>query len=319
MKKFLFIVAVFAALTVYQLRKWSVAEGPLTSAANAVVVKGANLTSVAQTLSEAKIIDKPWLFKIFARFEGLDKKLRAGEYRFEAGSSIKQVMDKIAKGEVFYRRMTLAEGLTTGQMLYQIATNSALSGEVSFAVSEGDLLPETYTFELGMPQDNIVLEAKKAMDKVLEDAWNSRDDNLPYKDKKQLLTMASIIEKETGVAHERPLVASVFVNRLRKGMKLQTDPTVIYALTEGQMEFGRSLKKKDLSIDSPYNTYKYYGLPPAPICNPGREAIMAAAHPAQSDYLYFVATGDGGHKFSQSLNEHNRNVKEWLKKILSRN
>lgn len=319
MKKFLFIVAVLAALAAYQLRKWAVAEGPLPSAANVVIAKGATLTSVAKTLGEADVIDKPWLFKIFARFEGLDKKLRAGEYRFEAGSSIKQVMDKIAKGEVFYRRMTLAEGLTTGQILYQIATNPALSGEVSFDVREGALLPETYTFELGTHQDNIVLEAKKAMDKVLDDAWNGRDADLPYKDKKQMLTMASIIEKETGVAGERPLVASVFVNRLRKGMKLQTDPTVIYALTEGQMEFGRSLKKKDLSIDSPYNTYKYYGLPPAPICNPGRDAIMAAAHPAQSDYLYFVATGDGGHKFSKSLNEHNRNVKAWLKKILSRN
>lgn len=319
MKKLLFIVAVLAALSVYQLRKWAVAEGALPSSANAVIAKGATLTAVAQTLKDAQIIDKPWLFKILARFEGLDKKLRAGEYRFDAGSSIKQVMDKIAKGEVFYRRITLAEGLTTGQMLYQIATNPALGGEVSFDVSEGALLPETYTFELGTPQDNIVLEAQKAMDKVLDEAWSGRDTGLPYKDKNQLLTMASIVEKETGIAGERPLVASVFVNRLRKGMKLQTDPTVIYALTEGQTELGRSLKKKDLSIDSPYNTYKYYGLPPAPICNPGRDSILAAAHPAQSGYLYFVATGDGGHKFSKSLNEHNRNVKEWLKKILSRN
>ena len=319
MKKFLFVVVVLAVLSVYQLRKWSVAEGPLTQAGNVVVAKGATLTSVAQTLNEANVIDKPWLFKILSRFEGLDKKLRAGEYRFDAGVSIRQVMDKIARGEVFYRRMTFAEGLTTGQMLYQIATNQGLSGEVSLDVAEGSMLPETYTFELGTHQNSIVLEAQKAMNKVLDEAWDGRDVGLPYKDKMQLLTMASIIEKETGVADERPLVASVFVNRLRKGMKLQTDPTVIYALTEGQMELGRSLKKKDLAIDSPYNTYKYYGLPPAPICNPGRDAIMAAAHPAQSDYLYFVATGDGGHKFSKSLNEHNRNVKEWLKKILSRN
>ena len=184
-------------------------------------------------------------------------------------------------------------------------------------VNEGELLPETYTFEYGASQDSIVLEARKAMQKALDEAWEGRDSGLPYKDKNQLLTMASIIEKETGVADERPLVASVFVNRLRKGMKLQTDPTVIYALTEGQMELGRTLKKKDLAIDSPYNTYKYYGLPPAPICNPGRDALMAAAHPAQSDFLYFVATGDGGHNFSTNLNEHNRNVKGWLKKIFS--
>lgn len=304
-------------LAVYQLRNWTVSDGPLREAVNVIVPKGATLTTVAQKLNEAGVINKPFLFKIYARFEGLDKRLRAGEYQFEPEISMNRVMEKIAKGEVFYRRITFAEGLSTGQILYQIATNKELSSEVTFDVNEGELLPETYTFEYGASQDSIVLEARKAMQKALDEAWEGRDSGLPYKDKNQLLTMASIIEKETGVADERPLVASVFVNRLRKGMKLQTDPTVIYALTEGQMELGRTLKKKDLAIDSPYNTYKYYGLPPAPICNPGRDALMAAAHPAQSDFLYFVATGDGGHNFSTNLNEHNRNVKGWLKKIFS--
>ena len=304
-------------LAVYQLRNWTVSDGPLREAVNVIVPKGATLTTVAQKLNEAGVINKPFLFKIYARFEGLDKRLRAGEYQFEPEISMNRVMEKIAKGEVFYRRITFAEGLTTGQILYQIATNKELSSEVTLDVNEGELLPETYTFEYGASQDSIVLEARKAMQKALDEAWEGRDSGLPYKDKNQLLTMASIIEKETGVADERPLVASVFVNRLRKGMKLQTDPTVIYALTEGQMELGRTLKKKDLAIDSPYNTYKYYGLPPAPICNPGRDALMAAAHPAQSDFLYFVATGDGGHNFSTNLNEHNRNVKGWLKKIFS--
>ncbi len=304
-------------LAVYQLRNWAVSDGPLGEAVNVIVPKGATLTTVAQKLNEAGVINKPFLFKIYARFEGLDKRLRAGEYQFEPEISMNRVMEKIAKGEVFYRRITFAEGLTTGQILYQIATNKELSSEVTLDVNEGELLPETYTFEYGASQDSIVLEARKAMQKALDEAWEGRDSGLPYKDKNQLLTMASIIEKETGVADERPLVASVFVNRLRKGMKLQTDPTVIYALTEGQMELGRTLKKKDLAIDSPYNTYKYYGLPPAPICNPGRDALMAAAHPAQSDFLYFVATGDGGHNFSTNLNEHNRNVKGWLKKIFS--
>ncbi len=310
-------MTLFVLLTVYQLRNWAVSDGPLKEAVNVIVPKGATLTTVAQRLGEAGVIDKPLLFKIYARFEGLDKRLRAGEYQFEPEISMRRVMEKIAKGEVFYRRITFAEGLTTGQILYQIATNKELSSEVTLDVSEGELLPETYTFEYGASQDSIVLEAKRAMQKALDEAWEGRDSGLPYKDKNQLLTMASIIEKETGVADERPLVASVFVNRLRKGMKLQTDPTVIYALTEGQMELGRTLKKKDLAIDSPYNTYKYYGLPPAPICNPGRDALMAAAHPAQSNFLYFVATGDGGHNFSTNLNEHNRNVKDWLKKIFS--
>ncbi len=317
MKKLLVFMTLIVLLAVYQLRNWAVSDGPLGEAVNVIVPKGATLTTVAQKLNEAGVINKPFLFKIYARFEGLDKRLRAGEYQFEPEISMNRVMEKIAKGEVFYRRITFAEGLTTGQILYQIATNKELSSEVTLDVNEGELLPETYTFEYGASQDSIVLEARKAMQKALDEAWEGRDSGLPYKDKNQLLTMASIIEKETGVADERPLVASVFVNRLRKGMKLQTDPTVIYALTEGQMELGRTLKKKDLAIDSPYNTYKYYGLPPAPICNPGRDALMAAAHPAQSDFLYFVATGDGGHNFSTNLNEHNRNVKGWLKKIFS--
>ena len=147
------------------------------------------------------------------------------------------------------------------------------------------------------------------MQKALEEVWASRDSSLPLKDVNELLTLASIIEKETGVPEERPLVASVFLNRLKKGMRLQTDPTVIYAITEGETSFGRSLKRADLKIDSPYNTYLNYGLPPGPICNPGREALMAAARPQQSDYLYFVADGKGGHRFARSLNEHNRNVK----------
>ena len=315
MKKFLFLLVVLVVGVVYWAINQAVSAGPLLQSVNVVIPKGATLKVVANRLVEAGVIRNSLLFNLYARVDGLDKKLRAGEYLFEPKISMQRVMEKIAGGEVFYRRITFVEGLTTGQILYQIATTKELNGEVSQDVKEGELLPETYSFELGASQDSIVDEAKKAMQKVLDEAWENRDDGLPYKNKNQLLTMASIIEKETSVADERTLVASVFVNRLRKGMRLQTDPTVIYALTEGQMELGRSLKKKDLSIDSPYNTYKYYGLPPTPICNPGKEAIMAAAHPAKSDYLYFVATGDGGHNFSTNLNEHNRNVKTWLKKI----
>lgn len=146
-------------------------------------------------------------------------------------------------------------------------------------------------------------------------AWENRDDDLPVKNPEELLVLASIIEKETAIDEERAVVASVFVNRLRKGMKLQTDPTVIYALTEGNAELKRSLKRKDLQVDSPYNTYKYYGLPPKPICNPGAASIWAAAHPADTDYLYFVADGKGGHNFSRSLAEHNKSVREWVKTL----
>ena len=316
MKKIIAIILVVLSVFAYwQIKEWIAQSGPLLNVVNVVVPKGASLNTVALKLEEAQVIDKAWLFKILARVNGLDKHLKAGEYQFEPGVSLKQAMDKISKGEVFLRKITIPEGLTSGQIMYLIATYPGLEGEVDIDVKEGELLPETYSFELGASRNSVILQAKAAMRKTLEEAWAERDDDLPIKNISDLLTMASIIEKETGIADERPLVASVFLNRLRKGMRLQTDPTVIYAITEGETSFGRSLKKKDLKIDSPYNTYLNYGLPPGPICNPGREAIMAAAHPAQSDFLYFVADGKGGHWFAKSLSEHNRNVKAWVKSI----
>lgn len=291
------------------------ASGPLLNVTNVVVPKGASLKTVAEELSRAGVIDKPWLFRIMARINGLAKHLKAGEYQFMPGISLQAAMDKIARGEVFFRRITIPEGLTSGQIMYLIANYPDLEGEIDLDVKEGELLPETYSFELGASRNSIILQARAAMQKALEEVWASRDSSLPLKDVNELLTLASIIEKETGVPEERPLVASVFLNRLKKGMRLQTDPTVIYAITEGETSFGRSLKRADLKIDSPYNTYLNYGLPPGPICNPGREALMAAARPQQSDYLYFVADGKGGHRFARSLNEHNRNVKAWVRSI----
>ena len=172
-------------------------------------------------------------------------------------------------------------------------------------------MPETYTFSRSDSPKKIIAQAQKAMQDVLDQAWNERDKNLPLQSKYELLILASIVEKETGIGMERAQVASVFENRLRLGMLLQTDPTVIYAVTGGKEELNRSLTRKDLAIDSPYNTYKYAGLPPTPICNPGKEAIFAAAHPAETNYLYFVASGSGGHNFATTLSEHNENVRKW--------
>lgn len=304
-----------SVLAYMQIKGWIAEGGPLLNVTNVVVPKGASLKTVAEELSRAGVIDKPWLFRIMARINGLAKHLKAGEYQFMPGISLQAAMDKIARGEVFFRRITIPEGLTSGQIVYLIANYPDLEGEIDLDVKEGELLPETYSFELGASRNSIILQARAAMQKALEEVWASRDSSLPLKDVNELLTLASIIEKETGVPEERPLVASVFLNRLKKGMRLQTDPTVIYAITEGETSFGRSLKRADLKIDSPYNTYLNYGLPPGPICNPGREALMAAARPQQSDYLYFVADGKGGHRFARSLNEHNRNVKAWVRSI----
>ena len=316
MKKLIIIFLIVLSVLAYmQIKGWIAASGPLLNVTYVVVPKGASLKTVAEELSRAGVIDKPWLFRIMARINGLAKHLKAGEYQFMPGISLQAAMDKIARGEVFFRRITIPEGLTSGQIMYLIANYPDLEGEIDLDVKEGELLPETYSFELGASRNSIILQARAAMQKALEEVWASRDSSLPLKDVNELLTLASIIEKETGVPEERPLVASVFLNRLKKGMRLQTDPTVIYAITEGETSFGRSLKRADLKIDSPYNTYMNYGLPPGPICNPGREALMAAARPQQSDYLYFVADGKGGHRFARSLNEHNRNVKAWVRSI----
>ncbi len=315
MKKILGIGIVLAALIVLQIYLWCVQAGPLAQTAFIRVEKGTSLNMMADGLKREGIIAHPLIFKIAARLSGLSQKLRAGEYQFEPKISLWKVMQKIAKGDVFYRKITLPEGLTNAEIAQILNENPYLSGELALGDKQGLILPETYTFPFGTARQKIVAEAQADMQKTLDEAWNARDLNLPIKNKKELLILASIIEKETGVPEERALVASVFVNRLKKGMKLQTDPTVIFALTEGKSELGRTLKRKDLQIDSPYNTYKYYGLPPEPICNPGKDAIFAAAQPAETDYLFFVATGDGGHNFSKSLSEHNKNVKSWVKKI----
>ena len=272
-----------------------------------VIEKGTGSHQVANKLKEAGVVAHPLLFRLAARITGLDKKLKAGEYVFLPQISMREVLDIISKGQVHYRQLTLPEGLTTAGMIELINAEPNLEGNITIEVKEGELLPETYSFSKGESRNSIVHRAQQAMIKTIDEAWKLNKQNV-LKNKYQLLVLASIIEKETGVASERADVAAVFINRLRLGMKLQTDPTVIYAITKGKKELGRPLYLKDLKIDSPYNTYKYYGLPPTPICNPGREALLAAANPSQVDYLYFVVSGEGGHRFARTLQEHNDNV-----------
>lgn len=312
-KKIIVIYSLLFALVTWQVYGWIYGSSMLLTNAHVIINKGNGSSIVADKLKEAGVIDKKWLFKIAARLMGLDKKLKAGEYIFEAETSMHEALQKLANGDVIYRKITLPEGLTSTQMLNIIDKEEFLSGEISIEVKDGELLPETYSFMYGDSKDSIIIQAQEAMKNALDSAWNNRNNNIPIKNKDDLLTLASIVEKETSVDEERSLVASVFVNRLKKGMKLQTDPTVIYAITLGKKDLGRSLRKKDLSINSPYNTYKYYGLPPSPICNPGRLSLEAAANPQKSSYLYFVADGKGGHNFSKSLKEHNDNVQNWLK------
>lgn len=305
------VILASVILAGFEVKKRAVDDGPLSDSVVVNIAKGASVQQSAEILHEQGVIDSPLLLRLVLKYQGNEGKLKAGEYLFEPHISMMNVIAKLVRGDVVYHKITIPEGYTVGQVLYLLNNDEALSGEFEVIPEEGAFLPETYIFQRNESRDVIVQKAAASMQKKLQEVWDNRAENLPYKDMGELLVMASIIEKETGVDEERAKVSSVFVNRLRQGMRLQTDPTVIYALTEGKSELGRALTRKDLEIDSPYNTYKYAGLPPTPICNPGAASLYAAAHPDSTDYLYFVASGNGGHNFAKSLKEHNQNVTNW--------
>lgn len=285
---------------------------PVDEAKIIQIRSGDSLAKIAQTLYENGLISSAYFFILYSKINKIYPKIKAGEYLVEQDISLQQLADLLGDGKLFLRKVTFAEGLEAREIADILYANELLEGEFD-APKEGEFLPETYTFSRGEQRQKIVMQGKKAMQRILDKAWAERNTDLPLKNKEELLILASIIEKETGVSTERPQIASVFVNRLKKGMLLQTDPTVIYALTQGQRDLGRALTRKDLAVDSPYNTYKYGGLPPTPICSPGKEAIMAAAHPDKTPYLYFVASGTGGHNFARTLQEHNLNVRQYRK------
>lgn len=274
------------------------------------VNSGDSLKTIAENLHREKLISNTAYFILYAKINKIYPKIKAGEYLIDKDVSFKDLADTLTSGKVYMRKITFPEGILSAQAAETLLNNEFLEDDIpDFA--DGEILPETYTFSRGDSRQKIINQAKQAMIKTLDMAWNERDADLPLKNKQEMLILASIVEKETGVAFERPRVASVFINRLRQGMLLQTDPTVIYALTLGKTELKRPLLRRDLEIDSPYNTYKYSGLPPSPICNPGKAAIMAVAHPDKTPYLYFVASGNGGHNFARTLAEHNENVRKW--------
>ena len=272
--------------------------------------KGDSLQKIAEELADKGLVRDAKYFFWYAKWRKIYPKIKAGEYMIDKDVNFADVAEVLQSGKFYWRKVTIPEGLTAAQIKEILQNNEFLTGEIP-DFGEGEILPETYTFMKGETRENIVNQAKKALDDTIKEIWAQRAENLPLKTPQELLILASIVEKETGLPDERDMVASVFVNRLKIGMRLQTDPTVIYAITQGKSELGRPLYKKDLSFDSPYNTYLYEGLPPTPICAAGKEAIYAAAHPLNTDYLYFVASGNGGHNFAKSLSEHNKNVQIW--------
>ena len=307
---------ILGALTAYAVHEFQSA-GPLQTEQNIVVARGGSVSQIAAQLHRENIIAHPLLFRIAARIEG--DSLKAGEYQFAPRQSAESVLAKLSEGETFARAITFAEGLTVHQFADRLNKRDDLSGDIKELPLEGTLMPDTYQFEKGTARQDVVNRAYKAMQSYLDQAWDKRAENLPLETKKEALILASIVEKETGVAGERAKIAGVFINRLNIDMPLQTDPTILYGLTRGKVQedgmgpIGRRLLRKDLEQDGPYNTYTRQGLPPTPIANPGRAAIDAVLNPARHDYLYFVADGSGGHAFAETLEGHNRNVAQWRK------
>jgi UPF0755 protein len=298
------------ALRGYQI---VLAPGPLPEAKTIVVARGSGLRDIANQLAAGGIIEHPRLFALSAWLEGAQHGLRAGEYAFDPGASMRVVLDILREGNTVVRRVTFAEGLTSQEMIDLLSRAEGLSGTVTAAPPDGSLLPDTYHYSLDDERGAIVSRMTKAMALVLADLWAKRAEGLPISSPEEAVILASIVEKETAVPAERARVAAVFVNRLRKGMRLESDPTVVYGLTGGTGPLGRKLFRGDLRKEHAYNTYRIDGLPPGPICNPGRDALAAVMNPITSDELYFVADGTGGHVFARTLDEHNRNVANWRK------
>jgi UPF0755 protein len=275
-----------------------------------VIPRGESLRATADRLALAGVLRHPNLFIAMLRWRGDARQLRAGEYAVPARASLADILALVTSGRVVQHAFTVAEGLTSAQVVALLTRAPALSGTIAAIPPDGSLLPETYAYVRGERREALLARMRRAMDKAVAALWAGRSPGLPYADPGEAVTLASIVEKETGVAEERRHIAGVFINRLKNHIPLQSDPTVIYALSGGA-PLGRPLTRADLKIDSPYNTYRYHGLPPGPIANPGRAALAAALNPLATDDLYFVADGTGGHAFARSLPEHRRNVRRW--------
>jgi UPF0755 protein len=267
------------------------------------------MTDIADTLQREGVIDNNrWafigsVFALKARSE-----LKPGEYLFQKNASLRDVIGTMVEGKVVQHAVTVPEGLTSEQIVSRLSDNDIFSGSVREIPREGTLLPETYKFPRGTTRDQVVARMQQAQKRALAEIWERRSPDLPIKTPEQLVTLASIVEKETGKPDERSRVAAVFVNRLRQKIKLQSDPTIIYGLVGGKGTLGRPIKRSEIQQPSPYNTYVVDGLPPGPIANPGRASLEAAANPARTRDLFFVADGTGGHAFSDTYDQHQKNV-----------
>lgn len=288
------------------------APGPLPQPKTVYFKKGTGFLAIVDQLAQEGVIRHPLVFKAVAAVAGDARRFKAGEYHFTSAISPKLVMDMIAEGRVVVHRLLIPEGLTVAEIMALLNKEDALEGEIAGTFEEGSLLPETFHFVRGDSRQEMVRRMYVGMKSLMAQLWPKRKEGLPFSSEQEALTLASVVERETDLDAERSRVAAVYINRLRKGMKLQADPTVIYGIVKDKgAPLGRALLLSDLKYDSPYNTYLNAGLPPGPIANPGRKSIEAALKPAETNELYFVATGTGGHRFAATAEQHNKNVKEY--------
>ncbi len=298
----------------YALSQYS-KPGPAEVNKNVIIRQGSGMGEIASILERQNIVSDGRIFQYVSRVYLKNRTLKAGEYEIKAHASMHEVADLIASGKSILYSVTIPEGLTSKQVFMRLKEDASLDGNLPDELpDEGSLRPETYKFTRGTTRSEIVAQMKKAQTDLIDAIWAKRDEGLPITTREEFVTLASIVEKETGKADERSRVAAVFLNRLKKGMRLQSDPTIIYGLFGGDGKpTDRPIYQSDLKKETPYNTYVIDGLPPTPIANPGRASLEAVANPSQTNDLYFVADGTGGHVFAQTLEEHNANVKRWRK------
>ncbi|MEM9098044.1 MAG: endolytic transglycosylase MltG [Pseudomonadota bacterium] len=306
----LIVAGLVLVAMIFQGQRTFVAPGPLQEETLVSVPAGANLRTTSEILTKAGVIDNQMIFRLGARYTGQDRRIKFGEYRIPAKASMEDVLALIVTGRTEQYKVTVPEGMTSFQVVARLNAQELLTGEIAEVPPEGHVAPDTHFYTRNQSRADVLQKMVEAQEAILSAAWENRKPDLPLRNKEEMLILASIVQSEAGLG-ELDKVASVFVNRLNRGQKLEADATVRYGLTLGKEKLRRGLRQSELDRQTPYNTYQIPALPPTPISNPGRAAIEAVSNPAETEFLYFVADGSGGHAFAKTYNEHLRNVRAW--------